>query len=412
MTRIYESSIGAAISRGFGRVASLGIDETTLRSDIKHIQLLNISVLSYIAYSFVNLQIPFWSWITGKFGNWPAWFVFFATLPFIVSLAILLLSAKRRHDHARSLFIVMWLLNIAIAALLNGPQINAVVMQSGVLPILFFLFPASEAARRNIFLIVDIVIYLTLYIALNGSPLIRFLNNLDSRPPNLPTVAQYEAQQAGVNWIYLLVMIGLLFLLSLWLFRIVNRAEAELDAERMKSDALLHRVLPSSIATRLKANGISAVSQRVADASVLFADIVGFTSFSEQTEPEIVVETLNEMYSEFDRLVTKHRLEKIKMIGDAYMVAGGVPDERPGHREAIVNLAFDMIAAVRDDCEKFGGLRLRIGIHAGPLVAGVIGDTRFLFDLWGDRFEKESISGSSKSVSRFSRVGLCHFTVT
>jgi class 3 adenylate cyclase len=127
------------------------------------------------------------------------------------------------------------------------------------------------------------------------------------------------------------------------------------------------------------------VAQRFADASILFADIVDFTKMSADMSPEQVVELLNDVFSAFDGLAERHRLEKIKTIGDAYMVVGGVPTPREAHLESLADMALDMLEETARYTPGNGrSLGLRIGIHAGPVVAGVVGTKKFLYDLWGD----------------------------
>jgi guanylate cyclase len=163
-----------------------------------------------------------------------------------------------------------------------------------------------------------------------------------------------------------------------------NAALSSLRTEQEKSELLLLNILPSAIAERLKAS-----SQTIADhfdaASILFADVVDFTPLSQRLPPAETVGILDRLFSKFDALVERHGLEKIKTIGDCYMAASGVPDPDPDHARKAALLALDM----RDVLATWpvagqSGLALRIGINSGPVVAGVIGRKRFLYDLWGD----------------------------
>ncbi|MGI8518280.1 MAG: adenylate/guanylate cyclase domain-containing protein [Acidimicrobiia bacterium] len=157
-----------------------------------------------------------------------------------------------------------------------------------------------------------------------------------------------------------------------------------LASERDKSERLLLNVLPMSIARRLKA-GERPLADRFDDVAVLFADLVDFTPMSEKLSPERVVAILDRLFSEFDAIAERRHLEKIKTIGDAYLVVGGLPDPRPDAAEAVVEMALDMQALVASNPASFGGsLRLRIGIDIGPVVAGVIGQKKFSYDIWGD----------------------------
>jgi guanylate cyclase len=163
-----------------------------------------------------------------------------------------------------------------------------------------------------------------------------------------------------------------------------NEALTALRAEQERSEALLLNILPRPIAERLKA-----ATQTIADhfdaASILFADVVDFTPLSERLPPTEVVGILDQLFSRFDALVERHGLEKVKTIGDCYMASSGVPDPYPDHARKAALLALDMRDVVATSAVAGrSGLELRIGINSGPVVAGVIGTKRFLYDLWGD----------------------------
>jgi adenylate cyclase len=155
----------------------------------------------------------------------------------------------------------------------------------------------------------------------------------------------------------------------------------QLALERERSEKLLLNILPSPIAMRLK-DGEKVIADQFEEATVLFVDIANFTPFASNMSPNKLVEMLNGIFSLFDSIVEKHGLEKIKTMGDAYMAVGGLPMPMDNHAEAVANAALEML-------EKFpeltnGNLHLRIGIHTGPVVAGVIGKNKFIYDLWGD----------------------------
>jgi class 3 adenylate cyclase len=174
---------------------------------------------------------------------------------------------------------------------------------------------------------------------------------------------------------------------------------AELQAERAKSERLLLNILPGPVAERLKANQ-QPIADSFADVTVLFADIVEFTSLSAHLAPEALVAWLNDIFSAFDALADQHGLEKIKTIGDAYMVVAGLPEPRPDHVEAIAAMALDMQTALaRHRAPNGAPMQMRIGINTGHVVAGVIGTRKFIYDLWGDtvntasRMESHGVSG-------------------
>ncbi|MEB3280714.1 MAG: adenylate/guanylate cyclase domain-containing protein [Lyngbya sp.] len=163
-----------------------------------------------------------------------------------------------------------------------------------------------------------------------------------------------------------------------------KQAQQELQSQKEQTEKLLLNILPQPIAERLqKKSGI--IADYFQDVSVLFADLVGFTDFSSTATPAQLLEILNSIFSHFDRLSHYYGLEKIKTIGDAYMVVGGLPLYHPDHLEAIAKMALDMQANLSQFNQKTGNnFLLRIGIHVGPVVAGVIGLSKFSYDLWGD----------------------------
>jgi class 3 adenylate cyclase len=184
------------------------------------------------------------------------------------------------------------------------------------------------------------------------------------------------------------------------------RSRRELQLEQERSERLLLNVLPAPIAARLKA-GEEVIADAFPDVSVLFADLVDFTGRSQRISPAQVVAVLNELFSAFDRLAARHGLEKIKTIGDAYMVAGGLPEERPDHAQAVAEMALAMREEVARRADPSGQpLQVRIGIDTGPVEAGVIGTSKFSYDLWGDtvntasRMESHGIPGCIQVTER------------
>jgi guanylate cyclase len=178
---------------------------------------------------------------------------------------------------------------------------------------------------------------------------------------------------------------GTIVFTLLAVFAMQRRAAlAALRVEQARAEGLLLNILPSSIADRLKVD-TQTIADQFSSASILFADVVDFTPRSELLEPAEVVRLLDRLFSHFDALAERYGVEKIKTIGDAYMVAAGVPRPRPDHARALVSMGIDMVEAVHSSDEVGHlGLELRVGINSGPVVAGVIGRKRFLYDLWGD----------------------------
>ena len=188
--------------------------------------------------------------------------------------------------------------------------------------------------------------------------------------------------------------------------RALDREHRLLLAEQDRSERLLLNVLPAPIAARLK-QGEAVIADRFPEVTVLFADLVGYTASSDRSSPERVVQVLGDLFTAFDRLAERHGLEKIKTVGDAYMVAGGLPQPRPDHAQAVAEMAL----AVREEVGRHldpGGqpLAVRIGIDTGPVVAGVLGTSKFSYDLWGDtvnvasRMESEGVAGCIQVTDR------------
>lgn len=175
----------------------------------------------------------------------------------------------------------------------------------------------------------------------------------------------------------------------------LNSLYAQLDVEKRKSDALLLNTLPTSIAEELKQTG-KVEPAFYESATVLFADFQGFTQIAEQLSPRVLVNQLDECFSHFDQIIEKHKLEKLKTIGDCYMCAGGIPTANSTHAIDAVLAAIEMQEFMR---EMQPNWKLRIGIHSGSLLAGVIGQKKFAYDIWGDtvniasRMESSGLAG-------------------
>ena len=178
------------------------------------------------------------------------------------------------------------------------------------------------------------------------------------------------------------------------------RSRRALEEERVRSEGLLLNILPAPIAERLKRSD-EVIADAYPEATVMFADLVDFTGRSQRISPSEMVRTLDDLFTVFDRLADRHGLEKIKTIGDAYMVAAGIPDPRPDHAEAIADMALEIQAETADRTDPEGGpLLVRIGIDTGPVVAGVIGRRKFIYDLWGDTVNVASRMQSTAPADR------------
>lgn len=182
--------------------------------------------------------------------------------------------------------------------------------------------------------------------------------------------------------------------------REISRAERAMEIEYQRSESLLANILPVTIAERLKQPGRDVIADKYQDAAILFADIAGYTKLASDISPTELVRFLDDLYTEFDALVDRHGLEKVKTSGDSYMVVSGVPVERPDHLAALARLALDMADTVSGLTDSQGrAVPLRIGLAAGPVVAGVVGARKFFYDVWGDavnvasRMESTDVEG-------------------
>jgi len=193
---------------------------------------------------------------------------------------------------------------------------------------------------------------------------------------------------------------GTLVLTSLYFFLGSQRLEAELELERKKSWDLLRNVLPERIALLLR-DRPGLIAEHHEAVTVLFADLSGFTGLTRNTDPRVLVGLLNEIFSAFDDHARALGVEKIKTVGDAYMAAAGLPGTSAAHADAVARLALAMRDTLRQTREKHQvDLHMRVGIHTGPVIAGVIGAQGYRFDLWGDTVNTASRMESTGEPDR------------
>jgi guanylate cyclase len=286
------------------------------------------------------------------------------TLASVVAVAV----APRSYWWISEGHLALFLLgSFLMTALLGGVLNSCGILLLGLLPTL--IARAAPGYRHAHVWFVAFVAEVVLLVLLQ--PWLRPANNV---PPEVQRVI-FAAN--------LLVLAGFAFNITRHFIDQRDRALDELRREQERSEGLLLNILPREVAAALKEGG-RLIAEHFEAASILFADLVNFTPLSADLPPGELVGLLNEIFSHFDALVEKHGLEKIKTIGDCYMVAAGVPRPRPDHARAIVRLALDMQAYVRDTPAGGRPLAFRVGINSGPVVAGVIGRKKFIYDLWGD----------------------------
>jgi adenylate cyclase len=289
--------------------------------------------------------------------------------------------------------VLPWFVTMSLGGFKNS---SAVIIWAALCPLVSLLV---EDLRQTVLWILGFV--LLLIVSATFEPLLKV--------PELP--------EAFVTWFFVLNLGSVIAIVFALLYYFV----AQRNFFQERSETLLLNILPKEISDALKTDQ-GAIAAHYESASVLFADVVGFTPMAAAMIPLRVVNLLNEVFSTFDDLVERHGLEKIKTVGDCYMVAAGVPRERADHALALVQLALDMRDAVAS--RTFGGetLAFRIGVNSGPVVAGVIGRKKFIYDLWGatvnlaSRMESHGQSGAIQITrSTYEMVGAtfeCEFAGT
>jgi adenylate cyclase len=341
------------------KLSQRGITAAIPQAERRYVIFTNQAALLAGALTFVGafqprvMQVPVLMW------SLIAQALIFAAIPVLLSGRSVLLSSV--------FFAGFAIASIAAVALLTGPESDQALYLIGVPLGAWFIFPPSRQGLAYATSAAAGLVLCTLELLQPASVLhVR--------------VAEMIRLQTGNHIIFFIIMLGY----AIYASRRTIEAEELLKAAHTQSEQLLLNVFPASIAEKLKQKHGS-IADRFEEATILFADIVNFTVLAEGTSPVALVQLLDGVFSRFDELAGRYGLEKIKTIGDAYMVASGIPAPRTDHVEAMANMALDMLQAVQVMPEAVKlGLNIRIGIHTGPVVAGVIGQRRFAYDLWGD----------------------------
>ena len=359
------------------RLAQVGADE---RDDEE--TRLRKGLLVLIAILILPIS-AIWAVLYLALGAWTGWV---AVVYAIVSIASIVLFARNRDFN---LLLNIQLIDIALSPTLSMIPIGGFLPTGGVgiwgilAPMGALVFRGAASGVRWF------VSWLVLFL---GSGLAGALLSAES-----PFPAWFSALMLALN-----IAVGLTIVFTMLALFAKQRADAlaALRVEQQRAEDLLLTILPGSIAERLKSNP-GTIAEKIPAASVLFADVVDFTPRSQGLSAVEVVEMLDRLFGHFDDLAERYGLEKIKTIGDAYMVAAGVPEPRPDHAHALARLALDMVASMEPGGAVGDlGLELRIGINSGPVVAGVIGRKRFLYDLWGDAVNTASRMESAGTPKR------------
>lgn len=293
--------------------------------------------------------------------------LFLTTL--ICCIVSIYMSYKRYHLFAKTFPVFIYILSMIGHLLLIGNIYNHHLLFTPALVLSVFMFKKNEKLYE--YCICFFCISLFIYFEFFHSNSINMLN--------YSSEVSFIVRTSTVCTIFFSII-------SVTIYAGANslQVETSLNEERRKSENLLLNVLPDSIVHRLKYDSNN-IADNFANVTILFADIVGFTEFSKKIPPEKLVALLNEVFSKFDDLASKYKLEKINTIGDCYMVASGLPEENEDHASRITNFALDILEAIKDfNIGKEIPFQIRIGINSGPVVAGVIGKKKFIYDLWGD----------------------------
>jgi adenylate cyclase len=354
----------SALGRLVRRWLNLGIDEKTERSLVKNVQVMNALGSLVLVSHVATLPLTFFYFEVAR----PALFV--CLLMMALTSVALLLNARRRYFAAAVLGALAAVNNITLYTLLLGTRTNVHFLMPAVMIGAFYYF--SYRHKRAMFLIVglSLLAFLGLEVwSIDHPPLLRFPE------------AAYDVIVVFVDLMFVVTTFGFM----LYGYTIYRRSEESLEIERGRSESLLMNILPEAIAVRLK-NRERRIADRHDLAAVLFVDIVSFTKLSARITAEQLVTLLDGIFSEFDVLVERAGVEKIKTIGDAYMIAAGLADRTPEPVRALADLALSMMDRSRGLFETglAAGMDVRIGLSCGPVVAGVIGTKRFAYDLWGD----------------------------
>lgn len=365
-----------AMSTGF---VDSGITPLTSASDAKYLRFLNATLLL-----FGLAQAPILGLLI-TLGFWTQ----LAINGFALGLCLIgfLLNRYGQHLSAKILVNTVLISNTVYFAVIMGSTaaVHVWLIPMAVLGVL--VFTPEERAYMISFVTLGLCGFAVLeFVYLDLEPLLRPFDN--------PVEARQAAQGSTVFAI-------LLTLILVWMMhRRFADSEVALSQEKSQSERLLRAILPETVANELRETG-KTQAVRHEDVSILFADIVGFTPLAASMPAEDVVAMLASIFERFDALIVDCGVEKIKTIGDAYMVASGVPESVPDHAERIARCAVGMLAIMESFSAESGHqLELRIGLHRGPAVAGVIGTTKFAYDLWGESVNLASRLESSGEPGR------------
>jgi class 3 adenylate cyclase len=356
---------GCMLQLLWNTIAYLGVPTSRNPAEHKHIILVN--GLCIVIIGFLSIVIP----LLLLFDRLPVVYAIPSSLYAVSLFSVLALNARGKTLKARFMFILLSFFLMVFNSIASRGEANFHLFLLTEMVAVFFIFPSNEG--RYMYPAAAVVFLTFLAFQFIPAPLLNAISPVTA-------AVDFAEQQKTVT----LSVAVLIFAFSFYIQRTFRTADRILAAEKEKSERLLLFLLPGSIVAQLKERP-DTIAERFEHCTVLFSDIVGFTGIARSMSAVEVVSLLNEIFSAFDDLADRHGLEKIKTIGDAYMVVGGLPEPDPEHAEKVARFAIDMLDVIRQYRNKTDlPLELRIGINSGDAVAGVIGKRKFIYDLWGD----------------------------
>jgi class 3 adenylate cyclase len=286
----------------------------------------------------------------------------------VVCILVIYLNHRHKHDLAKFLIYITPNIQIFLLTYFFGTITGMHLLHFMMISFALFIF--SHKSRFQLALLFSVPISLF------------YLERYFLIPEETPIIVS----DVVIEFLYISLsatVFGLLIVFFYLFYTAILKTENLLNMEYQRSEDLLLNILPESIAQRLKETD-EIIADSFSSVTIMFADIVGFTPLASKLDPEVLVNELNILFQKFDNLIEEHGLEKIKTIGDAYMVAGGLPDPGQDHAHKIAELAIALREAVKGYKIRGFELNLRIGFHTGPVVAGIIGSKKFSYDIWGD----------------------------
>ena len=361
----------------WNQLAYMGVQYLPNITEHKHVVLVNTLSIFIPIFTLINLLTIL------SFGIPPVYI--YGSIAYILLLPMaIFLNSSGKILLARLHLFILSIAYILLITIMQGNQVKAHFFLLAEALVVYFVFPGRQKKIMHTFIAVLVLVFIGFDIYHDQLP---------------PLIAQTPDKVKMANLItdisFAFVLLGFAFYIHVTF----QRTESFMQMEHDKSERLLQNILPLSIIKKLRENP-DTIAERFEDCTVLFSDIVGFTQMSKTMPAVSIVELLNEIFSKFDDLAEKYKLEKIKTIGDAYMVVGGLPEPNEDHAKRVASFALEMLEMIRIlRLETNIPIEVRIGINSGAAVAGVIGKKKFIYDLWGDsvntasRMESHGVPG-------------------